>query len=116
MGSRARRYYIGKDAVQTEHIVDGAVTEAKLADLIYGTVAVDLPSIGPYATGKQTVTVSGLLTSHYVHAMFAEDPGTSIAIVAARVPTSGSLEVIALNCGPGTVDLGSKVVSYLTIK
>ena len=107
-----RREHIDKDAIETEDIVDDAVTMAKLKGIKHGTVSVSIPDIAATSTSNVDAAVSGVVTTDRLLVECQADLPNGLVPIAAWVPSAGTIRVRITNWSADTVSATTKVFAW----
>ena len=107
-----RREHIEKDAIETEDIVDDAVTMVKLKGIKHGTVLVSIPDVGSITTSDVDAAVSGVLTTDRLLAQCQENIPNGLVPIAAWVPSAGTIRIRITNWSSATVSATTKVFAW----
>ena len=107
-----RREHIDRDTVETEDIVDDAVTMVKLKGIKHGTVSVSIPDIAATSTSNVDAAVSGVETTDRLLVKCQADLPHGLVPIAAWVPLAGTIRVRISNWSSDTVSATTKVFAW----
>ena len=107
-----RREHIDRDAIETEDIVDDAVTMAKLKGIKHGTVSVSIPEIGATSTSNVDTAVSGVETTDRLLVQCQEALPNGLVPIAALVPSAGTIRIRISNWSTASVSATTKTFAW----
>jgi len=107
-----RREHIAKDTVETEDIVDNAVTRPKIQGIKWETLSISVPAIAPGGRSTVDVAVAGMLTTDHLLAIFNDTLSTTVLLTGAIVPSDGTIRFLFLNPGASPSGAQTQVVAY----
>ena len=107
-----RREHIDRDTVETEDIVDDAVTMVKLKGIKHGTVSVSIPDIGATSTSDVDAAVPGVLTADRLLVECQENLPSGLVPIAAWIPSTGTIRIRITNWTADTVSATTKVFAW----
>ena len=107
-----RREHIDRDAIETEDIVDDAVTMAKLKGIKHGTVSVSIPAMDATETKNADAAVSGVEPTDRLLVQCQEALPSGFVPIAAWVPSVGTIRVRISNWSTTTFSATTKIFAW----